>query len=141
MDIEMEKKIARAFIYKNKRERFLFEMANKNRSDAIHRLEKTIDKSFSVMQSTKFPPPAQLIQTMTEYGAGKMCYVISEDYEDFDGVYIELYLAVEKLRWNGFSSLIVGLPSGFSHLKLESYASWQPNMFLKPTIRFDNVPW
>ena len=140
MDIEIEKKIAQAFIYKNKRERFLFEMAKKDRINAICRLEKIIDKSFSILQSNKFPVPTELIEIMSAHGVDKMCYVLSE-YKEFDGVYVELRLAAEKLHQNGFPSLIVGLPSGFSHLKFESYASNQPNCFLKPLIRFDNISW
>ena len=140
MDIEIEKKIAKAFIYKNKQERFIFEMTKKDRLNAICKFESIIDKSFSVMQSNKFPPPIQLIEIMSSYGVGKMCYVISE-YKEFDGVYVELRLAAEKLYQNGFPSLIVGLPSGFSHLKFESCASAQPNCFLKPLIRFDNSSW
>ena len=146
MDIEMEKKIARAFIYKNKRDRFLFEMSKndsdtfgelpKARFDAICKLENIIDKSRCMMQSTKNPSPVELIKIMSANGVEKMCYVISE-YKDFDGVYVELKLAVDKLQWNGFPSLIVGLPSGFSHFKSESYASVQPNCFLLPLEKFN----
>ena len=150
MDLEMEKKIARAFIYKNKRDRFVFELIKKDREifgelpksrfNAICRLENIVDDTFKIMKSNKNPSSAELIKTMSAYGAEKMCYVISE-YRDLDGVYVDLQLAVEKLKLNGFPSLIVGLPSGFSHLKLESYASCQPNCFLKPMIRFDCIPW
>jgi hypothetical protein len=150
MNIDIEKKIAKSFIFPNKQERFLFDMARKSketfaelpkpRFEAICRLENIIDASYAIMKSKQNPTPVQLIKTMSEYGVGKMCYVISE-YKDFDGVYIELRLAAEKLQWNGFPSLIVGLPSGFAHFKYESYASSQPNCFLKPTIRFDGVPW
>jgi len=150
VDLKMEKKIAQAFIFKNKRERFMFEMAKqgretfgqlpKSRFNAICRLENIVDPSLSIIQSKSLPSPKQLIEIMSAYGAGEICYVLSE-YAEFDGVYVDLRLAAEKLNFNGFPSLIVGLPSGFSHLKFESYASRQPNWFLKPSIRFDNVPW
>ena len=142
----MEKKIAHAFVYKNKRDRFLFEMSKndsdtfgelpKARFDAICKLENIIDKSRCIMQSTKNPSPVELIKIMSANGVGKICYVISE-YKDLDGVYVKLDLAVAKLQWNGFPSLIVGLPSGFSHFKGESYASTQPNCFLQPLEKFD----
>jgi len=146
LDIEMEKRIARAFIYKNKRDRFLFEMSKndtdtfgklpKARFNAICKLENMIDKSCCIMQSTKNPSPVELIEIMSANGVEKMCYVLSE-YIDFDGIYVRLDLAVDKLQWNGFPSLIVGLPSGFSHFKGESYASTQPNCFLQPLEKFD----
>lgn len=140
MDANLEKKIAKAFIYKNKQERFLFERSKKNRTDVIHKLPAIIDESLFMMKSTTFPSPEEIIKIMKSYSGGDNCYVISE-YEDFDGVCISLQSAVEKLQWNGFPSLIVGLPSGFSHFKNESYASNQPNCFLKPKIRFDGAVW
>ena len=150
MDIEFEKKIAQAFIYKNKRERFIFDMTKKDndifgevtrtRFNAICRLEKIIDEAYLIMKSSQNPSPDELIKTMAMYGVGKKCYVLSE-YKDLDGAYVDLRLAVDKLYCNGFPSLIVGLPSGFSHFKYESFASTQPNCFLKPMARFDSVPW
>ncbi len=150
MDIGMEKKIAKAFVYPNKQERFLFELSKKckdnssrfpeTRLHAICQLERIIDRRFSFMESMKFPEPQEIIKIMNGYGVKNNCYVLSE-YEDYDGVFVDLNKAVEKLRWNGYSSLIVGLPSGFSHFKGESYASRQPNFFLKPKNRFDGLPW
>ena len=150
MDVEIEKKIVDAFIFKNKRKRFFFEMTRndreffgelpKSRFNAICRLERIVDISFQIMISSKFPSIAGIIETMTAHGVEKKCYVLSE-YKDLDGIYVDLCFAVEKLNQNGFPSLIVGLPSGFSHLKFESYASYQPNCFLKPKVRFDDVPW
>jgi len=141
----MERKIAQAFIYKNKRNRFIFEMSKNDRDtfgelprarfNAICKLEDILDKSCRIMQSTKNPSPVELIKIMSMNGVGKRCYVISE-YKDFDGVCVELNLAVEKLQWNSFPSLIVGLPSGFAHFKSESYGSTQPNCFLQPMISF-----
>lgn len=150
MDIEFEKKIARAFVYRNKRDRFIFDLSRKSkgffgelsrdRFNAICRLETIIDDSFSILQSMRFPAPIEIERIMTSYGVKDMCYVLSEN-RDFDGVYIELTTAIYKLQCNGFPSLIVGLPSGFSHFKGDSYASTQPNCFLKPSVRFDGIPW
>ena len=63
MDIDMEKRIAKAFIYPNKQERFLFELSKKYkdnsgariRQDAIFKLERIIDKTYTLMESRKFP--------------------------------------------------------------------------------------
>lgn len=146
----MENKIAKAFVYPNKQKRFLFELSKKCKNnfcelpktgfDAICKLDKFIDKTRSFMDSMKFPEPQEIIRIMRIYGVKNNCYVLSE-YEDFNGVFVDLNKAVEKLRWNGFPSLIVGLPSGFSHYKGESYASIQPNFFLKPKNRFDGLTW
>ena len=108
--------------------------------DAICKLEMIIDRTWSFMESMKFPEPQEIIKIMKTYGVINKCYVLSE-YRDYDGVYVDLNNAVEKLKWNGFPSLIVGLPSGFSHFKGESYASRQPNFFLKPKNRFDGLTW
>lgn len=142
MDIIMEKKIAKAFIYANKQDRFLFEMSKNQRLHAICRLPFMIDKSSGLMLNTQFPSPAEIVKIMQAQHVKDMCYVISEYENDgFDGEYVPLIKAAEKLNTNGFPSLIVGLPSGFSHFKEESYASNQPNCFLKPRIRFDGIPW
>lgn len=146
----MERKIANSFIYPNKQERFLFELSRKSkdtfgelprdRFNAICKLERIIDRSLSMMQSTKSLQPSEIINIMSTYGVKNNCYVMSE-YKDFDGAYTELTLAIEKLQGNGFPSLIVGLPSGFSYFQGESFASTQPNFFMKPKIKFDNSSW
>ena len=142
MDIAMEEKIAKAFVYRNKRERFIFEMSKRQRLDIICKLPFIIDSSYAIMKNNKFPSPVELVKIMQSYGVKDMCYVISEYNDDgFDGEYVLLIKAAKKLHTNGFPSLIVGLPSGFSHFKEESYASHQPNCFLKPLIRFDSVSW
>ena len=136
----MERKIAKAFICRNKRERFIFEMSKRRRFDAICRLPAIIDRTFAIMQSRKFPAPIELVRIMHDHGVKDICYVLSADYDDgFDGEYVSLTDAAEKLHINGFPSLIVGLPSGFSHFREESYASYQPNCFLRPETRFDGV--
>lgn len=146
MDLELLNKTAKAFIYPNKRERFLLDMTRKskdtfcglqrNQMDAVCRLPEIIDQSLMQMKSTHFPPPDQLISIMRHNGVGDTCFVISE-YADMLGVVMPLVDAVNRLHVNGFPSLIVGLPSGFAHLKHESWASQQPNCFVKPRIRFD----
>lgn len=146
----MEKKISQAFIFPNKRERFLFDLSRKSKSNfgeipkdrfmAICKLGDSIDDSYSLLVSNKLPKPSEIMRIMAKYQASSSCYVLSE-YKDYDGVFINLDDALTKLQWNGFPSLIVGLPSGFSHYRGESYASSQPNYFLKPLKRFDGIDW
>ena len=73
---------------------------------------------------------------MRENGVGDTCFVLSE-FKDMLGVTLPLFDVVDHLHINGFASLIVGLPSGFAHLKDESWESGQPNWFMKPRIRLD----
>lgn len=146
MDIELLKKTAKAFIYPNKRERFLLDITRKSKDtiggltrDQLHavcRLPEIIDQSLMQMVSMNFPPPEQLISLMRQNGVGNTCFVLSE-YVDMLGIVMPLADAVNRLHINGYPSLIVGLPSGFSHLKDESFASHQPNCFVKPRIWFD----
>lgn len=144
MDIELENRISNAFIYPNKRERFLFDRFEKHndrsRMDAVCRLPEIIDASLKMKKDNHFPAPDDLIKILKAHGVGDTCYVIS-DFEGFDGVIAPIEEAVNTLNTNGFPSLIVGLPSGFAHLKEESYASYQPNCFVRPRIRLDGIPW
>lgn len=142
MDSLMEDKIAQAFAYKNKRERFLFELKKRNRLSAICKLPTIVDESLGMNRSNSLPPPEDIIRIMQNFGVQDKCYVLSEySREGYDGVYLPLKNVVEALNTNGFPALIVGLPSGFSHLRDESYASHQPNYFLKPSKRFDGLNW
>lgn len=136
----MEKRIAEALFYKNKRDRFLFERQKYSSVDTIAKLPNIVDSKLCIMKSAKFPSVDNIIATMKANGVGDKCYVISE-YEAYDSQYKPLRDAVEQLNRNGFASLIIGLPSGFSHLKEESWASSQPNCFIKPNIRLDKKPW
>ena len=146
MDLELLKKISKAFIYPNKRERFLLDIVRRSkdanrgytrgRADPVFRLPEIIDQSLMLMKSMHFPPPEELISLMQQNGVGDTCFVLSE-YTDLLGVVVPLVDAVNRLHINGFPSLIVGLPSGFTHLKYDSFASHQPNCFVKPRIRFD----
>jgi len=64
---------------------------------------------------------------MRKYDAANKIYIISY-YDNLDGIFIDLETAVNEFSQNGPSSLIVGLPSGFTHYKGDSYASNQPNL-------------
>ena len=142
LDVMLEEKIAKSFIYRNKQDRFLFEMAKRRRLSAICKLPAIVDKSCLLLESQQFPSSVELVKIMQSFDVSDMCYVLSEYGDDgFDGEYVSLIEAVKKLQFNGFPSLIVGLPSGFSHLKYESRASTQPNCFLKPKTRFDGLAW
>jgi len=144
MDINIETKVIKAFFYKNKQERLLFELTTKKRQEFIHKLshryQEFLNPDFIFRESKKFPEPKVLCDTMSSFGVSKKCYVFSE-YEDFDGICSDLETAVERLNCNGFASLIVGLPSGFTHFKAESDRSFQTNFYLKPLQRFDGLPW
>jgi hypothetical protein len=150
MERAMEEVIAKAFIYPNKRKRFLFDRfrprrddfggMSTDRFDALCRLPVIVDASLKMMKSNHFPPPAELVRILRNHGGGDTCLVLSE-YGEFDGVFAPLAAAVEALNVEGFPSLIVALPSGFAHLKEESMASFQPNCFVKPRIRLDGARW
>ena len=147
MDLELLKKTSKAFIYPNKRERFLFDIVRRSkdsnsgytrgRADPVYRLPEIIDQTLMLMKSMHFPPPEVLISLMRQYGVDDTCFVLSE-YTDMLGDVMPLADVVNRHHINGFPSLIVGLPSGFAHLKDESTASHQPNCFVKPRIRFDS---
>ena len=144
MDTELEKKVVRSFVNKNFQERLLYELTNNKRDSFIHKMcHRYYDylKEDCIIQSSTQTPTYHIIQQVfVKYDASKRYYVLSF-LDDFDGVYVELGTAVEKLSLNGFASFIVGLPSGLTHFKGESYASNQPNLYLKPLNRFDGKPW
>ena len=144
MDINIETKVIKTFFYKNKQDRLLFELATKKRREVIHKLchryREFLNPEFIFQESKKFPEPRLLCDTMRAFGVSKRCYVFSE-HEDFDGIYSNLDTASGKLHCNGFASLIVGLPSGFTHFKAESDRSFQVNFYLRPRQRFDGLPW
>ena len=144
MDAELEKKVVCSFVNKNFQERLFYELTNNKRDVFVHKMcQYYYDYLMEdcIFQNSKKNPSYQEIQQVFEkYDASKRYYVLSA-LNDFDGVYVELETAVEKLSLNGFASFIVGLPSGLTHFKGESYASNQPNFYLKPLNRFDGKPW
>jgi len=144
IDIDIEKRIVRAFFIKNSQPRLLHELCSKKRRAFTHRLSHQYNKYIMdkcmVDECSKFPSYEQFMDKMLFYGAAKESYVISEDPE-FDGIYCALDAAYKKVHEYGLVALIVGLPSGFTHFRAESDASYQPNCFLRPTNRFDNLPW
>lgn len=144
MDDELEKKVVRSFVNKNFQERLFYELANNKRDAFIHKMCHRycdyLKKDCIIQYSTKNPRHHVVQQVFKKYDASKRYYVLSI-LDDFDGVYVELETAIEKLSLNGFASFIVGLPSGFTHFKGESCASNQPNFYLKPLNRFDGKPW
>ncbi len=91
-------------------------------------------------ETIKNPKFEALQAKMRQHGAQDRYYVISE-ISGFDGVSAGLQEVVEKLSLNGYASIAIGLPSGFTHFRAESLGSCQPNFFLKPKQRFDGVRW
>jgi len=145
MDNALEEKIIRSFANKIFQGRLLFELTSpKRRTTFIQKMCHGYDnylKNSCILQRSKTNPAfSELQQMMVTHDAAKKFYVLSLN-DGMDGVYVDLEPAVEKLSSNGFASFIVGLPSGFTHFKGESYASYQPNFYLKPYIRFDGKPW
>jgi len=137
----METRIAKAFIVGNRRERFLFDRMKKDPLTAIFKLPSILDSGCVLMSGTSFPATAEVVRIMQSHGVTDSGYIISE-YRDegFDGQYVPLLDAIEKVRGEGFPALIVGLPSGFSCFKEESVRGNQPYYFLKPRLRFDGAP-
>ena len=144
MDYELEKKMIRSFMNKNFQERLYYELTNKKRDVFIQKMcqyhDDYLKKECIIQRSTKNPSYHVMQQIFKKYDASKRYYILSF-INNFDGVYVELETAVEKLSLNGFASFIIGLPSGFTHFKGESYASTQPNFYLNPLNRFDGKPW
>jgi len=144
MDLNIETKVIKTFFYKHKQGRLLFELTSNRRQEFIHKLCHRFEEFFKpevvYQKSRQFPELNALCYTMREFGVSNKCYVFSE-YEDFDGIYTNLETAAERLNCNGFASLMVGLPSGFTHFKAESDRSLQINFYLKPPRRFDGLPW
>ena len=144
MDTEIEIKIVRAFCEKIFQSRFIYELSGRKRSNFIrklcHRYRRYLKADCILDECKQFPAFEVCEQKMRLNSGHRECYVISE-YPDFDGIYTDWVTAYDKLGINGFASITVGLPSGFAHFKAESYASFQPNCFLKPKNRFDGLPW
>ena len=91
MDTVMEKKIAQGFVYKNKRDRFLFELQKQDRLKPICKLPVITDDSIKLMYSNRLPSPKELIRTMQAYGVKDKCYVLSEyGNEGYDSVYLQI---------------------------------------------------
>jgi len=141
MDIDLENKIIKSFINKEFQLRLSYE-ANNKREDFISKIGNIkYFKTICIINETKKNPSFLIIQQfMKKYDAANKFYVIS-NYVKLDGIYIDLETAVNEFSLNGPASLIIGLPSGFTHYKGDSYASNQPNFYLVPQIRFDGKTW
>jgi len=143
-DIKTEEMIIKAFFYKNKQERLLYEFSRGDNDQIIHRLsdnpENYLNQSCITEKSTKGRTTQEILNSMKMHGVKQICYVISE-YEDLNRKECDLITAIEKLNMNNFAFLIVGLPSGYTFFQGESYASYKPNCFLKPERRFDGKDW
>jgi hypothetical protein len=144
VDLEIEKKIITSFFYKNKRDRVLFELSRNNGKEVIHKLchdyLNYLDNGRMLLQSSKRRMPPEIQSILKENGVKSLCYVWSE-HSQYHRKHIDLAEAIEAHMYNGFASLVVGLPSGFAHFQGDSLGPTQPNCFLKPTERFDGIGW
>ncbi|MDR2913261.1 MAG: hypothetical protein LBV74_00245 [Tannerella sp.] len=144
VDTSIENKIINSFFLNNRKDRILLDLTRKNGQDVIHKLSQYfsayIDSRCIVFQSNKGRTISEILGIMQKHGVEKQCYVLSE-YLEYNRKQVEINDALEAHRSNGFASIIVGLPSGFTYFQGESYASNKPNCFLKPSVRFDSLSW
>ncbi|SFS64073.1 hypothetical protein [Marininema halotolerans] len=86
MDVKIEELIVRSFVTKRFQDRFLFELSSKRkRVNALNRLCHNYTQLFRDREMVEIPKKDDLQQyihhSLTVYGAGSSCYVISFNSE------------------------------------------------------------
>ena len=144
MDFDLEKKVINSFVYKEFRDRLYFELTNNRRNEFIHKFckeyTKYIRNQLIYFESNRHPSYEDIKLKFKEYNALDKIYIITDD-EKYDGSYIDLKIATQDFGMFGFATFIIGLPSGFTFFKGESFYGYWPNFYLKPNVRFDGKPW
>lgn len=134
VDMAFEEKIARAYIEKSKRSRFIFER-KKDPNGAV----MSLDTRFPFMEhlkfdyTTQYKSPRHIRQTLGIEERDHVCYILAS-YTDMDGQYLPFARIMPEALQNGHGALIVYPPTGIAYFIGDAWCSYQPNYYLNPSI-------
>ncbi len=95
MNRELEIRVVKQFVYKNKRERVLFELNRADRRDILlDKFDQYLDPTFMHPIRTHIKDAEHLYKVLKETGAGELCYVMCA-HKSFDEK-IPLMEAIQK---------------------------------------------
>jgi len=129
MDFDFEEKIAQAYMAKNKRVRFIFER-KKDPMGAIVSMHSRFIERLKFNYSTQYNSPDTIWRTLGIESSDTICYTITE-CSDVDGLHLPFDKIIPYVLQNGHGTLIVYPPTGIAYFIDESWASLQPNYYLK----------
>ena len=114
-----EEATIRAFIVRERRERFLELLANpKRRKTATDSLAHANRAWFDSRCITPVIPPKSILDTLRAKGAGKQCWLISEA-ERLDGKEMELGEALSEVVGYGMGTIISCIPGKLAFVETE----------------------
>jgi hypothetical protein len=140
MDKEYEKKLVKRFIDKRIQDRLIFELSSSiRRKNAIWRFCHTYNDLFINQYMTPISKPnsdpMQILQVLRSYGAGDICYAISDNSE-IDGKHVSLVAALEAAVGWGFPSIISCIPEQLLYFEAEQGYHAPPRFVIKETETF-----
>jgi hypothetical protein len=110
---EIEKKTIKAFFYKERHDRYLLLLGNKERrKEILNKLNhcKDLNPKFADWLKSN----ANIYDLLKEEGAPDKCYVISGD-DDIDGVTMDLRDAIEAAPRGGWGTIISCIPGKLAY--------------------------
>ena len=129
MDIDFEEKIVKAYMEKNKRTRFIFERKKDPVAAVVKMASRFIDR-LKFNYSTQYNSPDIIWHTLGIQSSVTICYTITE-CSDVDGLHLPFDKIIPYVLQNGHGTLIVYPPTGIAYFLDASWASFQPNYYLK----------
>lgn len=118
MNAAIEKKIVNTFVYRNRRERVLFELGKREkRDDLLWQFERYLDPSYMHRIRTHIKDAEHLYGVLKEEGAENECYVLADgrSYDDK----IPLMRAIEENLFRGPYFMLLG--DGLAYFESEPY--------------------
>ena len=107
MDQKTEEQFVQIYIAKNKRERLLFELQSKKRSDGIGRFcHRTDELLINEKVKAKGPEIWEKIESRIRMSKAQTCYVISF-FPDLDGKVFRKQEVMEKIIGRGMPSIAI----------------------------------
>jgi hypothetical protein len=132
--IPIEEVFVNAFVWKNRRERALFELGSESkRGKFLDRLCHDYKGIFDTRYLQPFPElghdPAGLLKRLKGLGAGETCHVISSN-DEVDGKQLALKDAIEATLGFGFPSIIICAPDSLAYFEAEQVQGPPPRYLL-----------
>jgi hypothetical protein len=129
-----EEAFVNAFIWKNRRDRALFELASESkRWKFLDRLCHDYAGVFDARYLRPFPElghdPAGLLKRLRGHGAGSTCHVISSN-GDVDGKQLTLEDAIRATLGFGFPSVLICDPDSLAYFEAEQVQGPPPRYLL-----------
>lgn len=129
-----EEAFVNAFVWKNRRERALFELGSRlKRWRFLNRLCHDYAGVFDGRYLQPFPElghdPAGLLKRLRGLGAGGTCHVISSN-DDVDGKQIGLGDAIQATLGFGFPSILICAPDSLAYFEAEQVQGPPPRYLL-----------